>query len=571
MAAVSIPYFGRYRFDAKDLFHWTLLALVIVLVLYPVAFVVLGSFQTGQPGQPTQYTLDAWVFALSDRALLVSLWNTVTLTIARQSIGLIVAILIAWTLARTDIPGSRWLEFLFWIAFFLPTLPVVLGWIMLLDPEYGLVNRVLMKLPFIDRGPFNIYSFWGIVWAHLITNSIAIKVMLLTPAFRNMDASLEEASHLSGANNFWTIIRIVVPIMTPAVTVVLLLAIIHSLQAFEIELKLGFPIKFFVFSTKIYSLLREETPQFPAATALSTMILTITVPLIALQRWAIERRNYETVGGQYKDTKIRLRNWRRPVFILVLAVALTMTVVPFACLIIGTFMKLFGFFEVAEPWTIMHWKRVFEDSLFLASLGNTILLAGGAALTNVVLCTAIGYVVMRVRFRGRATLDFISWLPVSLPGIILGLGLLWLFLGNPVLQQLYGTIFVMILAMVITTMTTAVQIIKSNLAQLGSDLEEAARVSGGSWWHTLWHVVLPLIAPTLLLVGALGFISAARNVSTVILLSTHATRPLALLQLDFMVEGRSESAAVVGVIVVVITTGVALVARMLGLRIGLSR
>ncbi|MEX0803992.1 MAG: ABC transporter permease subunit, partial [Candidatus Binatia bacterium] len=234
-------------------------------------------------------------------------------------------------------------------------------------------------------------------------------------------------------------------------------------------------------------------------------------------------------------------------------------------------MKIFGFFNVSEPWTTMHWRSVIGDPVFIRSTFNTVFLAGGTALANMVIFTVIAYVVVRSRFVARMILDYVSWLPVTLPGIILGVGLLSLFLGTAVLRPLYGTIFILVTATVISTMTSGVQISKSNLVQLGNDLEEAARVSGGSWWQAFRRVILPLILPTLLLVGALGFISAARNVSTVVLLATSYTKPLSMLQLDFMVEGRYEGAAVVGVIIVAITIGVAFVARVLGLRMGLHQ
>jgi iron(III) transport system permease protein len=134
---------------------------------------------------------------------------------------------------------------------------------------------------------------------------------------------------------------------------------------------------------------------------------------------------------------------------------------------------------------------------------------------------------------------------------------------------MYGTIGVMVVAILIARLTTSVQIIKSNLTQLGNDIEEAARVNGGSWCQAFIHVLLPLIAPTLLVVGALSFVSAARDVSSVVLLATNATRPLAILQLDFMVDGRYESGAVVGVILVLLTTSAALIGRLFGLRVGL--
>ena len=571
MASIGLPLPRRpFRFSLQHLSHWTALALLLVLVVWPVALILLNSFQLARPGQAPTYSLDAWRVALSDPALLRSVSNTVQMVVARQAIAFPVAILIAWVLARTDVPGSQWLEFLFWIAFFLPALPVTLGWILLLDPEYGLINQLFTLLPFMGKSTFNIYSFWGIVWAHLAGGTIAIKVMLLTPAFRNMDASLEEASRVAGASTLGTLRRVVIPVMTPILTVTLLLSIIHSMQSFEIELILGLPFRFFVFSTQIYALIHQEPPLFPAATALSSMILGLMVPLIALQRWATGRRRYATVTGHFKGHKVKLGKWRLPVFFLVLGSAVITTLVPFVFLVIGTFMRLFGFFNLAQAWTTVHWSRVFDDPIFFTSVKNTLILAGGTALTAVILFTLVSYIVVRTRFAARAALDFISWLPSTLPGIILALGLLWLFLGTAVLRPAYGTVFILIIGTVISSMPLGVQIIKANFTQLGFELEEAARIAGGSWWPTFRHVMLPLIAPTLLLVGTVSFISAAKNVATVALIPTSGTRPLSLLQLDFMVEGRYESAAVVGVIVVAMTTGIAFIARFLGLRVGLA-
>jgi iron(III) transport system permease protein len=550
---------------------WIVLVLVASLVLLPVLLVIINSFQTGRPGQPSAYTLDAWRAALSDPGLLAAFWNTITLTAACQVIALPVAILLAWVLARTDVPGAQWLEFLFWIAFFLPALPVTLGWILLLDPQYGLVNQALAALPFVGQVPFNIYSFWGIVWAHLASGSIAIKVMLLTPAFRNMDASLEEASRVHGASTVGTLLRVVMPVMMPVLVVVLLLSLIHSLQTFEIELILGVPTRLFVFSTQIYFWIQREPPQFPPAMALGTVVLGMMVPFIVVQRWIIERRRYTTISGQFKGYKVRLRHWRWPVFAIVLIAALVISVVPMIFLVIGTFMKLFGFFTIANPWSAEHWRRVFGDPIFLTSVRNTLVLGLGTAALGVALSTVVAYIVVRTRFAARAALDLMSWLPVTIPGILLGLGFLWLVLGTPLLRPLYGTIALMIFAIVVSSMTTAVQIVKSNFAQLGYDLEDAARVEGGGWWDVFRHVLLPIITPTLTLVVALGFIAAARNVSTIALLASSGTRPLSLLQLDFMVQGSYESAAVVGVIVVILTTGIAFAARLLGLRVGLQQ
>jgi iron(III) transport system permease protein len=548
--------------------YTAVLLLLLLLVVYPIGLIVVRSFDVAQLGESSHYSLDAWRGALTNTGLLTAVWNTIKLTFARQAIAFPVAVLVAWALARTDIPGSHWLEFLFWVAFFLPALPVTLGWILLFDPKFGLVNQALSALA--GFAPFNIYGFWGIVWAHLAGGSIAIKVMLLTPAFRNMDVSLEEASNMSGSSALGTIWRIMLPVMTPILTVVFLLSTIYALQGFEVETVLGYPIRFFVFSTQIYFLIHQEHPQFASAMALSTIVLALMIPLIVLQRRVAGRRRYTTVGSRFRGGKLALRRWRWPVFGLVLGLALSTTVVPFIFLLMGTFMKLFGFFNLGSPWTAAHWLRVIHDPIFIRSAANTLLLGFGTAAATLVLCTAVAYIVMRTRFAARAALDLTSWLPLMIPGIILGLGLLGLFLASPILRPLYGTIVVLIVATFVSTMTTSTQVLKANFAQLGLDLEEAARVGGGEWWHAFRYVLLPLLMPTLLLVCTISFISAARNVSSVALLATSADRPLSLLQLDLMVQGSYESAAVVGVIVVLLTTGIALTARVLGLRVSLA-
>lgn len=570
MATLALPRRARRRLDPADVGYTTVLGIVLLFVVSPIALILLNSFDTALPGEPSRYSLEAWQRVLSDQGLLNAVINTFQLVLARQLVSFPLAVLLAWILARTDIPGSRWLEFLFWIAFFLPPLPVTLGWIMLLDPQFGLLNQALKGLPFVSGPPFNIYSFWGIVWAHLASGGLAIQVMLLTPAFRNLDSSLEEASNVLGASPFSTLFRVVIPLMTPVLTVVLLLSTIHAFQAFELEVVLGFPFRFFVFSTQIYFLLQQSPPQFAAAMAISALVLAGLVPLIFVQRWASGRRRFTTVTSHFRGNRLRLRRWRTPALILVLGIALVITVVPFTFLLLGTFMKVFGFFAVASPWTADHWGKVLADPIFTRSIVNTLLLGGGTVVVGLVLWLLIAYIVVRTRYGARSLLDFASWLPLTFPGIILGLGLLWLFLGTPVLRPLYGTIGLLIVATVVSSTTSSVQLLKSSLVQLGAEIEEAARVEGGSWWQAVRYVVVPLLMPTLLLVGAVSFIAAARNISTVALLATSTNRPLSLLQLDLMAQGSYESAAVVGVLVVVMTTGIALVARVLGLRVAIN-
>jgi iron(III) transport system permease protein len=562
--AAALP--SPRRIEAQAVLCTVVLALVAFCVVFPLFLVVLQSFQVAAPGEAARYGLDGWRAALGEPGLRGALWNTFTVTFVRQLLSLPLAVLIAWLLARTDLPGRSWIEFAFWAAFFLPSFTVTLSWILLLDPEYGLINTALATLPFIGKGPFNIYSFWGIVWVHIVTGSLTVKVILLTPAFAKMNASFEEASRVAGASTLRTALRITVPVMAPVILSVLLLGTMVSLQTFEVEQVLGLPFRFFVFSTMIYDLLVTRVPRYDAATALAVLILAGMLPLVFMQQWLTRGRRYTTVTGQFQNQTHKLGRLRAPALALVLALVLVVLGAPVVLALLGTFMKLFGFFNIPDPWTIENWKTVLTDDLFLRSLHNTLVLATGTAAVTIVVHSLIAYIAVRTRYAGRRLLDFISWLPFTVPGIILGLALLWLFLGVQVLRPLYGTTALLIICGVISGMPLGVQIIKSGLMQLGSELEEASRIAGASWWSTYRRIVLRLMTPTLLAVGMITFVGAARNIGSFALLTTSANRPLSILQLDYVAQRKFEEAVVVACIIMFISLGGALFARLLGLR-----
>jgi iron(III) transport system permease protein len=299
--------------------------------------------------------------------------------------------------------------------------------------------------------------------------------------------------------------------------------------------------------------------------ALSTIFLAALLLMVAFQRRYIHGRSYETITGRgFSIRPTPLGRWRYPAFFLVLLFALFITLVPTTLLVLGTFMKLFGFFNIAEPWTLDNWRATLGDPVLLRSLWNTIAIGVGSGLVGVLFYSLIAYVVVKTRHNGRGLLDFLSWLPWSVPGILLGVALLWTFLQTKIFLPIYGTIYILMIAMVIKSMPFGAQMIKSVLIQLGSDLEEASKVCGATWFHTFQRVIFPLITPALITVGLVGFISAARDISTVVLLGSGKSRTLSLLMLDFAAGAEFEKATVVAVIIVGLVVGAALCARALG-------
>lgn len=557
--------------DAGAVLMSILLGVVAFLVLTPLLLTLLNSFQLARPGQDPVYGITGWTRAFSDPSILSALWNSVSLAVVRQAIGTVIGVLLAWLIARTDLPWKDGLEFLFWVSFFLPSLPVALGWILLLDGKFGLANQWLLALPFVTEPIFNIYSYWGIVWVHLTATTVGVKVLLLVPAFRNLDASLEETSRSCGAGPVRTLVRVVVPLLMPAILVATILGLIRSLEAFEIELLLGVPIGLFVYSTKIRDLVAYEPPEYAPATALGTIFLVVLLIMVALQKWYLGRRHYRTVTGRgFSTNPTPLGRWRWPIFYLVLVTALMVTVVPVAVLAVGTFMRAFGYFNIPNPWTFENWTKVLADPVLLRSVWNTITIGLGTAVSGVVIYGLIAYVVVRTKFAGRALLDFLSWLPWAIPGILMGLALLWTVFNTRVLLFLYGSVYLLILALFIKSMPIGVQITKSVLLQLGPELEEAARISGGSWLQCYRRILVPLLTPTFIVVGLLGFISAARDISTIVLLGSSQSRTMALLALDYAFGGQFERGSVVAFITSVIVIVAALLARQIGGKVSMG-
>lgn len=539
---------------------------VLFITVYPIVQIALQSFQATLPGQTPVWSLDGWKAVWTERGLQSAAWNTVTLTIVRQGIAIVVGILIAWILARTDVPGASLFEFLFWLAFFFPSLTVALSWILLLDPQFGLINQTLRAIGLGQgtNGPLTIYSYWGIVWVQLMATTIAVKVMLLTPAFRNMNASFEEASYVAGSSTLGTLRRIFIPLMLPVILAVQLLAILRALEAFEIEQILGGRINLRVFSTWIYSTLNQQPPRFDAVCALAIVTIMVALVLILLQRNLTANKSYTTVTGKFGGQLVPLGRWRWPLTATIALLLVLIIGVPIVLSIMGTFMKLFGFFK-EDGWSLQHWNAALQDRTLARALGNTLTLAVGTALVSVLLHSLLAYVLVRTRFFGRGALDIVSWLPFAVPGVVLSLGLVTMFL-QPMFRPIYGTMAALVLALTIAGMPFAVQITKSSLMQIGTELEEASWVSGANGLRTYLRVVLPLLSPTLVVTAIITFLSATRNIAQVALLSTPATQPLSVLQLNYLVEGKYEVASVLSVILMGISLVLALLARLFGYR-----
>jgi iron(III) transport system permease protein len=546
-----------------------LLFFAMVMAL-PVLFLLVGSFNTMPPGQPSAYGLANWVRAFSDPQTLNALWMSFLLSVVRLVPSLALAVLVAWLIARTDMPGGNVVEFLCWFAFFVPEFPLTLAWILLLDPQFGLLNSVAAALPFINAKPFNPYSFWGIIWVHLGTGGIWFMVMLLTPLFRRLGATLEEASRVAGANTFTTLWRITFPVLSPMIFAIAVLSFIKGLESFNVELLLGSPAGIFVYGTRIYDYLRQEPPAYGEATALgSVFLLVLALLAILYHRYFRSNKKFTVVTGQgYSTLRVRLGKWRYVALGSIILWFMVVMVLPMVFLVIGSFMRRFGFFNINSPFTLSHWQNLFNDPIFFGSLQNSLIIACATAVMGVLLYSSVGYLLASPRkLRSRSALEFLCWLPWVIPGILMSLGLLWIFLATPLRTVLYGTVWGIALAMVIQDSPVSTQAFKSAFLQLGPDLEEAARVAGASWRYTYLRILLPLVAPVALTVAMLNFGTSLSSISTPVLLYSTESRPLSILLLEYSVTGELERASALGLLITAIICVMMLIGRRFGLQL----
>ena len=279
----ALKQFRWPKFPWNFVLAFLLIGSLVFLLAYPVGLLFVKSFVASRPGQPTVWTIHGWTAAFTDVRFPIALGNTFFLAFVRVTISSALAIFFAWVVTRTDTPLKGLIELMLWLGFFLPLLPMTMGWILLLDPHNGLINKLLVNTFGLAAAPFNLYSYWGIVWCHLAF-STSVRFMLMSPAFRAMDAALEEAGLVCGSNKFGVLTRVTIPALAPAVLASTALGFIRSLESFEIEMVLGIPAGIYVVPTKIWDYIHWDPPLYDRATALSSIFLVFIFALVWLQR-----------------------------------------------------------------------------------------------------------------------------------------------------------------------------------------------------------------------------------------------------------------------------------------------
>jgi iron(III) transport system permease protein len=496
--------------------------LLLFLVGYPLLWLILGAL-----GVPQSLSFEHLQRAFTRPQNYAALVNTLQLALGTGLMSIVIGVPLAWATARSDMPLRGIVHALVALSYITPPYLTALAYIFLLGPDAGYFNRLLQPAVGVTSGPLNIFSMLGVIFVIGI-HVFAFTYFLTHSALKSVDASLEESAQMLGARRWQTALRINLPLVAPAISGGALLAAIDSLALFGPQAIIGTPAQIVFLPTRIYATIGSYPPRWAEASALSLILVALTVVGLAVQRGYLERRSYVTVGGRGVRTQvIALGAWRWPLLAFCLAVVFFSAVAPLGVLTLTAFSKSWTEPLSLGNLTLAHLNTaLFQDQVSVRGILNSLKLATAAALIAVLIGAAVAYLDLRTSVRGRRLLDYLAILPLGLPGTVMAVGILLAFIRLPI--AIYGTLWILLAAYVARFIPLATRSANTTFRQIDPSLEEAARVTGGTWWDAIRRILLPLSRPGLLVAFLLVFIPAFSELSATILLYTGGTETIAI-------------------------------------------
>jgi iron(III) transport system permease protein len=355
--------------------------------------------------------------------------------------------------------------------------------------------------------------------------------------------------------------------MLPAVLAALLYSFISSMESFEAPLLVGLPAGIYVYSTMIYFSTRlMPSYGLAAAFAISYCVLALFLVII-YQRLALRQtERFATITGKgYRPRVIRLGALRWPAMALfivyfILAVALPLFILLWAALSPSYSQPTWqGFGQL----TVIHFRRLLEEPGLWNATVNTAIVTFATATLAVVLSFFVSWIVVRTKVRGRLVLDGLTFLAHSVPGIVIALAFMFVYLQPPFRAlHLYGTVWIITLALVTQYVAFTTRTTNAAITQVHKELEEAARISGVGRITTLLRVTLPLVLPALAAAWIWVAAHAVRSFSVPVMLAGDENWTLSVILWRIWDEQNALTmAAALGVIFIVSLTSLTFLGR----------
>jgi iron(III) transport system permease protein len=567
---------ARTWFAGIRIWHWAVFLITLFLVGAPMVFLVLGSFSTA--ALPTQFSLaemglDNYREVWLDPSTYKVVVNTFIYVTGATLVGLSIAVALAWMVERTNVPGKIWIYAGVPMTLAIPGMLQAMAWVLLLSPKIGFLNTVVKAIFGLEDSPFNVYSLGGMIFIEGL-RLVPTAFLMLVPLLRSMDPSLEEAAAMSGAKPVSMLRKVTVRLMLPGLLAILIYTAMTALEVFEVPGILGMPAGIYVFSTKIYSTLR--IPEYGQANALALAYVAVAIGATYLYSRVIgHSERYSIVTGKgYRPRELDLGVWRWPATSIIVFYLLFAVVLPFLALLYVSLLRYMQppSWAAFATFSLRNYQELWDTESIGQVVRNTLVMVVLTATLTVIFSLLVSLVIVRSHFRGRKVLDQIAFLPHAIPGIVMGLAFLWIFLEADKLGiPIYGGLVGISIVFAVGFMSYGTRAVSAGLLQIHKDLEEAAYVSGAPYWRIIWRVFYPLMLPTFIGIWIWSVLHAIRQAGTPLILYEGAENTvLAVLIWNLWDGGSVETVSAIGVVLILSLFLVTIALRFIGFGRGVS-
>ena len=483
------------------------LLLLAVLILCPLVMIFARAFAVE----------GGFLSVLLQEENLTAIGNSLLLGVCVVLGATIIAMPLAYLLARTSIGRHKGLDIVLMIPFMTPPYIASMGWILFMQKR-GLFQQLF---PWTGAWSQGFFSFFGLVLV-MSLHVFPFMTTLLKNAMLNVPASLEESGAVFGAGFGRRLRRIFLPLISGNYAIGALLVFVKTLSEYGTPATLGKRIGFEVFTTSIHRHATTSPIDFGRAASLSAVLVAVCMGAWLLQSRITSHRTYALVGGKGSRIRVKeLHGWKRVGAWAFIAVVLLVSVgVPYFSTIATSLIKLRGYGLAAGNFTFDHYIELFtENAKGVDALGNSILLA----LVSATLAALLGTLVVALSRKAgkgmRRVTEGVALLPQMLPGIVLVIGIMLFWNALYKVVPLYNTPAILVVAYVALFLPYTVQYVGNAYTQLGGSLSQAARVFGASERYAFRKVTLPLIFPGILSGWMMTFIIAFRELVTASLIA----------------------------------------------------
>ena len=495
-------------------------------------------------------------------------WNSLVFAFGSTMAAVGIGTALAFLVVRTDVPGRTLLFVGALVPLVVPGVLYTIAWIFLASPRIGALNQLLE--PIAGPGAIDVFSLGGMILVEAL-HLAPIAFLLMAASLRSMDPALEEAAVASGAGSATVFRRVTLPLMRPAVSASILILAVRAIESFEVPALLGLPGGTWVFTSRIWRSLGEVPPAYGEAGAYALSLLLLALLGVAAHGVLSRRtRSFQTVTGKgFRPRPIALGAWRWPVTAISLAYMVVASLLPLLILAYVSTQRFYSSpsWDGLSRMTLDSYQALLEDEQLARAAKNSLLLGVGCATAVMLSMAVVSWIVVRTRLRGRWLVDGLAFLPIAIPGLVLGVALLIVYLRVPL--PVYGTLWILFIAYVTRFMPYGIRTASISMAQIGRELEESAHVAGAGWLTTFRRVLLPLMLPGLAAGWIYIMLVSLRELSASILLYSPGSEVLSIVIWERYESGAFPELSALGLVMVAGTGAIAVLAYRLSVRLGI--